>query len=69
MPYIAEISYRGDHHESIWVPDNKPENLAGVKQTIDLHYVGETDHVRVSLIDQETQEEQDITGDILCGPK
>lgn len=65
MPYIAEILYRGNFHESIWLPDNKPENFEGVKQVVNLHYPGETDHVRVNLVDEDTQEEKDITGEIV----
>lgn len=68
MAYLAEIYYRGELHDTMWIPNEEPQNLEGIKQTIGLHYPAEEEHIRISLVNEETRETKDITGDIKCGP-
>ena len=67
--YVAEILYRGDLHETMFLNDRTPPNLEVIKQTIDLNYPGEEDHVRITLVNQATNEKEDITGEIKCSQK
>ncbi len=65
--YIAEIMYRGDLHETVHLNGREPPNLEVIKQTIDLNYPGEEDHVLITLVNQDTDETEDITEEIICG--
>lgn len=67
--YIAEIMYRGDLHNTMFVNEKTSNNFDLIKQEIDLNYPGEEDHVRVILIDQEDHTKEDITGEITCSQK
>ena len=67
--YIAEIMYRGDLHEIMHLNGREPSNLEVIKQEIDLNYPGEEDHIRITLINQDTDEREDITGEVTCSEK
>ena len=68
--YIAEIMYRGSMGHTVDIHgDNRSSNLEVIRQEIELNYPGEEDHVRVTLINQETEEREDITGEVTCSEK
>ena len=68
--YLAEILYRGDLHDTIVFHEKNPSNFEVIQQQIELNYPGEEDHVRITLINQETNEREDITlGEIKCSQK
>tara|TARA_R100000664_G_scaffold9791_2_gene16321 strand:- start:3529 stop:3738 length:210 start_codon:yes stop_codon:yes gene_type:complete len=68
--YIAEIMYRGSIGHTVDMhSDNRDNNLDVIRQEIELTYPGEEDHVRVTLINQDTDEREDITGEVTCSQK